>query len=82
MCIQFASPQTELWTQSVNAINAHSMHIEFGSSVQCEKAFKVTGYHEWVWFKNNFAKVFFACNYYAGVTTTSNAVSFRSLWNK
>ena len=37
-CIQFASPQTELWTQSVNATNAYSMRIEFGSSAQCEKA--------------------------------------------
>ena len=34
------------------------------------------------WFKNNFAKMLSACNYYAGVATTSNAVSFRSLWNK
>ena len=42
----------------------------------------VTGYREGAWFKNNFAKVFYACNYYAGVATTSNAVSFRSLWNK
>ena len=30
--------------------------------------------------KNNFAKVLSACNYYAGIATTSNAVSFRSLW--
>ena len=43
---------------------------------------KVTGYCEGAWFKNNFAKVFSACNYYAGVATTSNAVSFRSLWSK
>ena len=28
---------------------------------------KVTGYYEGAWFKNNFAKVFFTCNYYAGV---------------
>ena len=33
-------------------------------------------------FKNNFAKVFSACNYYAGIATTSNAVSFRTLWSK
>ena len=38
MRIQFASPQTELSTQSVNATNVHSMRIEFGSGVQCEKA--------------------------------------------
>ena len=31
------------------------------------------------WFKNNFAKVYSPCNYYAGIATTSNAVSFRSL---
>ena len=43
---------------------------------------KVTGYCEGAWFKNNFAKMLSACNYYAGVATTSNAVSFRSLWNK
>ena len=34
------------------------------------------GYREGAWFKNNFAKVFSACNYYAGVATT---MSFRSL---
>ena len=32
------------------------------------------GYRE-VWLKNNFAKVLSACNYYAGVAATSNAVS-------
>ena len=26
--------------------------------------------------------MFFACNYYGGIATTSNAVFFRSLWNK
>ena len=41
MRIQFASPQTELWTQSVHATNAYWMCIEFGSSVQCEKAFSL-----------------------------------------
>ena len=38
---------------------------------------KVTGYHEGAWFKNNSAKVFSGCNYYARVATTSNVVSFR-----
>ena len=42
--------------------------------------FKVTGYCEGAWFKN-FAKVFSPCNSYAGVATTSNVVSFRSLRN-
>ena len=42
------------------------------------KSMEVMGYCEGVWFKNNFASVS-ACNYYAGVATTSNAVSFRSL---
>ena len=37
--------------------------------VQC---FKVTGYRKGAWFNNNFAKVFSACNYYAGIATTSN----------
>ena len=49
-------------------------HINFALDL-----FKVTEYCEGVWFKNNFAKVFSACNYYVGVATTSNAVSFRSL---
>ena len=40
---------------------------------------KVMGYCEGAWFKNNFAKVFSACNYYAGVATT---MSFRSLGSK
>ena len=30
-------------------------------------AITVTEYREGAWFKNNFAKVFSACNYYAGV---------------
>ena len=46
------------------------------------KSLKVMGYHEGAWFKNNFAKVLSACNYYAGIAPTSNAVSFRSLRNK
>ena len=37
------------------------------------------GYREEAWFKNNFAKVNSACNYYAGIATTSNAVFFMSL---
>ena len=40
---------------------------------------KVTGYRERVWFKNNFVKVLFACIYYVGIATASNAESFRSL---
>ena len=56
-------------------LNEPEEDTEHGS----EDWIKVTGYHEGAWFKNNFAKVFFACNYYAGVATTSNAVSFRSL---
>ena len=44
--------------------------------------FNVTGYHEGAWFKNDLAKVFSACNCCARVATTSNAVSFRSLWSK
>ena len=50
--------------------------------ILCIKLIKVTRYREGAWFKNNFAKVLSACNYYAGIATTSNAVSFRSLWNK
>ena len=41
--------------------------------------FKIMGYCEGAWFNNNFAKVLSACNYYAGMATTSNAVSFMSL---
>ena len=44
-------------------------------SYYSEPSIKVMGHHERVWFKNNFAKVFSACNYYAGVATTSNVVS-------
>ena len=43
---------------------------------------KVTGYRKGAWFKNNFGKVFSPCNYYPGIATTSNALSFRSLWSK
>ena len=53
------------------------------NNIECKiENIKVTGYREGAWFKNNFAQVFSPCNCYAGVTTTSNAVSFRSLWSK
>ena len=42
---------------------------------------KVMGYREGAWFKNDLAKVFSTCNCYARVATTSNAVTFRSLYN-
>ena len=44
-------------------------------SYYSEPSIKVMGCREEVWFKNNFEKVFSACNYYAGVATTSNVVS-------
>ena len=43
---------------------------------------KGTGYCEWVWFKNYFAKVFSAYYFDAGITTTIISMPFRSLWGK
>ena len=43
---------------------------------------KVTEYLEWAWFKNNFANMFSAYYFDAGVTTTIISMPFRSLWGK
>ena len=47
-----------------------------------EVSVKVTEYHEKTWFKNNLDKVLSAYYLYAGIMTTINSMSFRSLWSK
>ena len=63
-----------------SSLSATDMFLCFGFLVALMHSDPTaSSYREGAWFKNNFAKVLSACNYYAGVATTSNAVSFRSL---